>query len=236
VTLDVTAALLALCVTYGVLRLRGTVVLSTAVSVGVLALIVIIVTLGLMARSGQYTNRRRMSALADVGGLFRDILIATAVATLLSYLTKGFFTGDQGSRLAVGSFLLAFFVLGLASRLALRRYEKPPRPQVHGLSGEPDVLEQGERGKNVRALERARETEVGAPVFGNARHVLAAEQDTPRRRCDRARQEIDKGRLAGPVRPDDGVQLAPRERERDIADGGEPPERIRERASLEQEL
>jgi exopolysaccharide biosynthesis polyprenyl glycosylphosphotransferase len=124
VFLDPVAALLALCVAYGVMRLRGTVVLSTAVAVGAMALVVMVVALGLMARAGQYNNRRRMSALADAGVLFRDILIAIAVATLLSYLTKGFFTGDPGSRLAVGSFLAAFFVLGLVSRVALRQYEQ----------------------------------------------------------------------------------------------------------------
>ena len=129
-TLDPIAALLGLCVAYGVMRWRGTVGLETAVSVGAMALIVIVIALALMARAGQYTNRRRMSALVDIGVLFRDIAIATAIATLVGYLTKGFFTGNPGSRLAIGSFLLTFFFLGVFSRIALRQYEQ--RLFAHG--------------------------------------------------------------------------------------------------------
>jgi exopolysaccharide biosynthesis polyprenyl glycosylphosphotransferase len=82
-------------------------------------------TLGLQLRSGQYTRRERLSPLPCVGALLRDLILGTAAATLLSYLTKGFFTGlTSPSRLAVGMLLESFFVLGLVARMGLTVYQR----------------------------------------------------------------------------------------------------------------
>lgn len=85
----------------------------------------VLVTLGLQLRSQQYTRRTRLSALFSVGSLLRDLVIGTAVATLLSYLTKGFFTGlTTPSRLAVGMLLESFFALGLVARMGACVYQR----------------------------------------------------------------------------------------------------------------
>jgi len=121
---DPLSAIVAVFAAYGVLQLRGVGLSDTAVSSGVMALFTTIVALGLMARAGQYATRRRFFILTDVGTLARDLVIGVAVATLLEYLTQGFFMGDPGSRLATGTFLATFFVLGVVSRVGLRAYEQ----------------------------------------------------------------------------------------------------------------
>lgn len=85
----------------------------------------IFVTLGLQLHSGQYTRRARISALSSAGSLLRDLVIGTAVATLVNYLTKGFFTGvTTPSRLAVGMLLESFFLLGLTVRMCVSVYQR----------------------------------------------------------------------------------------------------------------
>jgi exopolysaccharide biosynthesis polyprenyl glycosylphosphotransferase len=129
---DPIAAILAGWAAYGALRLRGVGVSELAISSGILALLSAIVALGLMARAGQYAAQRRFLVLTDVGTLARDLIIGIGVATLLTFLSKGFFLGNYGSRPAIGTFLAAFFVLGAVSRVALRAYEQ--RLFAHGRS------------------------------------------------------------------------------------------------------
>ena len=121
---DIIGAAIAVLATYGVIQLRGGgTSLQVAVSV-IMAVLTLVIALGLLARVGQYTNRRRLSAPADISTLARDLLIALAVASLFLYLTKGFFTGFSApSRVAVVTFVLVFFVLGSISRISLRSYQ-----------------------------------------------------------------------------------------------------------------
>jgi exopolysaccharide biosynthesis polyprenyl glycosylphosphotransferase len=78
----------------------------------------VVITMGLQLRSGQYTRRIRLSAVSSAGSLLRDLVIGTAAAALVNYLTKGFFTGlTSPSRLAVLMLLESFFALGLVARI-----------------------------------------------------------------------------------------------------------------------
>jgi FlaA1/EpsC-like NDP-sugar epimerase len=127
---DPISAIVALFAAYATLRLRGMEREATLISAGVTSLLTGVVALGLMARAGQYSQRRRLSLLTDVGSLLRDLVIGFAVAALLAYLTRGFFTGTSASRLATGGFLGIFFVLGTAWRLSLKAYQQ--RQFAHG--------------------------------------------------------------------------------------------------------
>jgi exopolysaccharide biosynthesis polyprenyl glycosylphosphotransferase len=121
---DVVSAGIAILVMYEVLYLRGILSVHSAATFLVTGL-VFMVTVGLSMRAGQYTNRRRMSLMSDVGVFLRDMVIAGASAILLSYITQSFFTGaTPPSRLAVGAFVLTFLVLGTASRFFLGSYQR----------------------------------------------------------------------------------------------------------------
>lgn len=120
---DILSALLAGIGAYGVLWLRHAESSQLRITL-LMAVVITVLILGLLVRSDQYTNRRRMSPMSDVGVLIRDMVISAAIATLLSYLTKGYFTGDTSpSRLATGSFVLIFLVLGTIFRCALGSYQ-----------------------------------------------------------------------------------------------------------------
>ncbi len=68
-------------------------------------------------------------------------------------------------------------------------------------------------------LEGARDPEFGHAVLREAREVAALEQDAARgRRIDESDQVEDRG-LAGAVRPDNGVDLAALQFERDAIHG-----------------
>lgn len=88
-------------------------------------LLMVLFTLLLVFRDGQYSQSRRMSRLADIGGLIKNIVIGAALSVLLSYLTKGFFTGlTSPSRLVTVGSSLVFVVLTISSRLALTAYQR----------------------------------------------------------------------------------------------------------------
>jgi len=121
---DLLAACIGLVLMSVVLRMRisGATQMMTTMTMGG---IIVVVTLGLQLRAGTYTSRERMSPLRTVGTLIRDMIIGVAAATLVNYLTKGFFTGwTTASRVAVGVFLEVFFVLGLAARIGLGAYQR----------------------------------------------------------------------------------------------------------------
>ena len=121
---DVLNALLAILLEYLVARWRHTSREQTGVTILMGALIVLI-SLGLLLRSRQYSESRRMTPLFDIGVLFRDVVIAAAITTFLSYLTKGFFTGlTTPSRVAVGVALLTFLALAVIARLTLSAYQR----------------------------------------------------------------------------------------------------------------
>lgn len=87
--------------------------------------LVLLLTLVLNLSAGQYSDSRRLSRLRDVGALTRSLIIAAAIAALLSFLTKGFFTGfTSPSRLLTGATLVIFFLLGFVSRGALAAYQR----------------------------------------------------------------------------------------------------------------
>ena len=69
---------------------------------------------------------------------------------------------------------------------------------------------------------------------GQARDVLALEQDVPARRGQDAGEEVEERRLARAVGTDDRAQLALAHLEVDAVDGGEAPERLGEASALEQ--
>jgi exopolysaccharide biosynthesis polyprenyl glycosylphosphotransferase len=121
---DVLATIVAGAVAYVVLWLRTGAESSATVVTTVLALLIGISSVALLAWSGQYTRRQRISRLSDTGVLTRDLIIGVAIANLLSYATKGFFTGVTGpSRLAPASFVVLFWLLGIAVRLTVYAYQ-----------------------------------------------------------------------------------------------------------------
>jgi exopolysaccharide biosynthesis polyprenyl glycosylphosphotransferase len=89
----------------------------------------LLITLALLLRSRQYSAHRRLSALSTSWVFLRDVVVALAITTLISYLTKGFFTDlTTPSRLALGIAIASFCLLGLFSRFGLgllqrRQYE-----------------------------------------------------------------------------------------------------------------
>jgi exopolysaccharide biosynthesis polyprenyl glycosylphosphotransferase len=81
---------------------------------------ILVLTLVLGFRNGQYTNSRRLSRFADPASLATHLLVATATVALAAFVTRGFFMGSLDfSRLLVGSSLAIFFVLGASTRVAL---------------------------------------------------------------------------------------------------------------------
>jgi hypothetical protein len=74
--------------------------------------LILLLTMVLGFRNGQYTNSRRLSRLADAGTLATHLIVATSVVALLGFLTQGFFFGSLDfSRLLVGLSLAVFFFL-----------------------------------------------------------------------------------------------------------------------------
>lgn len=121
---DVISAGLAVLVMYEVLYLRGTLTGQLQVTL-LVATLTFVVTVGLLLRAGQYANRRRISLLPDVGAFVRNMVLAGAAAILLSFMTQSFFTDTPApSRLAVGAFVLTFFILGVAFRFFLSAYQQ----------------------------------------------------------------------------------------------------------------
>jgi exopolysaccharide biosynthesis polyprenyl glycosylphosphotransferase len=82
--------------------------------------LVVIITIVLGFRNGQYTNSRRLSRISDAGRFFVHMVAAVCVVALLALLTKGFFFGSLDfSRLDVAGSMCIFLALATVSRLAL---------------------------------------------------------------------------------------------------------------------
>ena len=91
--------------------------------VGVALILLLTIVLGF--RNGQYTNSRRLSRFADAGKLAGYLLIAAAVVSLLAFVTKGFFFGSlEFSRLLVIASLTIFFVIGALARVTLAIHQR----------------------------------------------------------------------------------------------------------------
>ena len=83
-----------------------------------------LLTMVLAFAGGQYSEERRLSRLREMAALARSLAIAFALVLLLSYLTKGFFSGyTSPSRLAVSTSLVVFLLLGVLSRWLLASYQ-----------------------------------------------------------------------------------------------------------------
>jgi lipopolysaccharide/colanic/teichoic acid biosynthesis glycosyltransferase len=81
---------------------------------------ILAIAIALLLRSRQYSITKRLDSLSSIGYLLRDTGMAAAITALVSYATKGFFTGHTTpSRLAVGIVILTFFFWGTLARVVL---------------------------------------------------------------------------------------------------------------------
>src|SRR5437588_1659109 len=94
----------------------------------------------------------------------------------------------------------------------------PHRPAECSLCRKPHVLVRREQREDVRHLERTAEARARAAERRRARDVDAVELDTPARRFEKPRDEVEERCLAGPVRADDAEQLALADLEPDTGD------------------
>ena len=146
--------------------------------------LVLVLTMVLGFRNGQYTNSRRLSRFGDPGKLATHLLIATSVVALLAFATKGFFFGSLDfSRLLVGASLAIFFVLGASARVVLAMQSAVPLHEGRGFSEESWCWGRpGRRGlhrlSGQAALARRR-------LRGQARVSLAEPRTSARRPSDR---------------------------------------------------
>jgi exopolysaccharide biosynthesis polyprenyl glycosylphosphotransferase len=82
--------------------------------------LILLLTLVLGFRNGQYTNSRRLTRLGDAATLATHLAVATCVVALLAVVTKGFFYGSlEFSRILVASSIAIFFVLAASARVIL---------------------------------------------------------------------------------------------------------------------
>ncbi len=109
-----------------------------------------------------------------------------------------------------------------------RRLRAPEVERIAALAlqGDAHIFERGQVGKNRRNLERAHEAEtrhIGRPHRGD---VAAVERDSPGARRDEFGQHIEAGRLAGAVRPNQGVNRPALDAQGDVADCAEIAEAL----------
>jgi hypothetical protein len=82
--------------------------------------LIVVLTLILGFRNGQYTSTRRLSRIRDAGKLLTFVGIATSVVALALVVTKGFFIGSmEFSRLLTAASLVIFLFVGAAGRVIL---------------------------------------------------------------------------------------------------------------------
>jgi exopolysaccharide biosynthesis polyprenyl glycosylphosphotransferase len=116
---DFTAAVVAFACAFILMRVRA----SSGAQLGISLLscgVILVISLGLMLYARQYSALKPLTLPASMGVLVRDVVISAGATTLLSYLTKGFFTGlTSPSRLALGIGVGGFLLLGLLARLWL---------------------------------------------------------------------------------------------------------------------
>jgi lipopolysaccharide/colanic/teichoic acid biosynthesis glycosyltransferase len=115
---DLIGACVAFVIAYVDLRIRGVVGSQLQITVFNCVLILVLAIV-LLFRSREYSVTKRLSSLSSIAVLVRDAIVATALTSLLSYSTKGFFTGQTTpSRSAIAIALGVFAVLGTISRFS----------------------------------------------------------------------------------------------------------------------
>ncbi len=97
-----------------------------------------------------------------------------------------------------------------------------------------DVLSDGHALEELHELERAHQALRGDLVLPHPRDVLAGKFDRACRGREEARHHVEEGRLAGPVRADDGEQAALRDLQTDVAVGRQAGEALGQIAYREQ--
>src|SRR5271166_3820799 len=102
-----------------------------------------------------------------------------------------------------------------------------------GLNGEPHVFGDAEARKEIGELKRAPEPEPRALRRAEAGRFASVDQDSAVGRAQLPRDQVEIGRLARAVRPDDGGELAGAERARDVIDCDMSAEADGETARLE---
>lgn len=130
---DGAAACLAFVAGVLILHYRGLLQHRTATAPLLMAMLIVLAAVALMMRAGQYTNRRRMSRLADLVQLIRSLFIGAAIIALLAYLTRGLFSEVNASRLVVGGMVIVFATCALGARLLLSSYQRRQFAQGHAL-------------------------------------------------------------------------------------------------------
>src|SRR5207237_1006896 len=88
-------------------------------------------------------------------------------------------------------------------------------------------FDHAQAGKELVDLEGAREPAIHARMLGEARDPLALEEDFPRRRRERAGEDVDEGGLAGAVGADERVAGTAGKRERHVRERLERAEALR---------
>src|SRR5688572_30589951 len=96
------------------------------------------------------------------------------------------------------------------------------------LERDPDVLEDGEAGKDRRDLERLRDAELRGRELRQAGDVAPFQEDAPPARRQLAGDQLEEGGLAGAVGTDDRAQLAGMHGEIDTVDRQQRSEVSRE--------
>ncbi len=123
--LDALAAVITLVAAPYLMRWKGITTWSGYVAHLVGLLLILVITLLLLLRDGQYSVSVRMSRLADLVSLLKCLAIASAFVALAALVTKGFFTGFVNpSRLSLGISICIFFGLGVLSRVGLWAYQR----------------------------------------------------------------------------------------------------------------
>ena len=126
---------------------------------------------------------------------------------------------DERVRLGAEPDLLGRSTCTLATfAVAPARNDAQP-PAVVADEREVDVVRHREAREQAGLLVRAGEPELGAHPRGQMRDVLPHHLDRARRRLEVAGDEVEEGRLAGPVRAEDRAALAVRDVEIDVAHG-----------------
>ena len=103
------------------------------------------------------------------------------------------------------------------------------RAAVHG-DGERQRRQRRQRVEQLVDLEGADDAAANPLVRGERGDVVAVEEDGPGGRLENAGEQVDQRRLAGAVRPDQGVAGAALELERDVVGRRQAAEALDERA------
>src|SRR5262245_51228222 len=106
-------------------------------------------------------------------------------------------------------------------------------PRVSSLgNGEDETFQRGELGKKLIDLKGTLQAGTRTPMSGHRGDVAAGKVHLPCARAQHTGQEVDEGRLACAVRPDQGVARTGRKRERNAVRRGDAAEALFEADSL----